>query len=70
MSFNFLTGDFTLKLKVAAAAMVFLSAYSVVQAQDLNKDTLANENKVWDTFVGTRPISKLFGGWLRRVISA
>ena len=53
-------GRLTLKLKLAAAAMVFLSAYSVVQAQDLNKDTLANETKVWDTFVGTRPNLEAF----------
>jgi len=49
-----------LKLKLAAVAMIFLSAYSVVQAQDLNKDTLANETKVWDTFVGTRPNVEAF----------
>ena len=49
-----------MKLKLAAVAMIFLSAYSVVQAQDLNKDTLANETKVWDTFVGTRPNVEAF----------
>lgn len=47
-----------LKFAVVAFASLFLSAS--LRAEDLNKDILANETSVWDTFVGVQPNIEAF----------
>ena len=52
------TLNLKLKFAIAAFALLFLSVG--LQAQDLNKDILANETKVWNTFVGVQPNIEAF----------
>jgi len=45
---------------VLLAALSSLLLPSVMQAQDLNADILANETKVWQTFLGAHPDTTAF----------
>jgi hypothetical protein len=49
------------KLKLAVALLVSFSASAALHAQDLNKKILAQETKVWESFVGTKPNAEAFG---------
>ena len=49
-----------LKLKLAVALFVGLS-FCAAHAEDLNKVILAQETKVWESFVGSQPNAEAFG---------
>jgi hypothetical protein len=49
-----------LSKSVLLATLSFLVLPSVVQAQDLKEDILANETKVWQTFLGAHPDTAAF----------
>lgn len=42
------------------ATLAFAMLPSLVNAQDLNTDILANETRVWQTFLGSHPDTKAF----------
>jgi hypothetical protein len=57
----FHSGDFEMFLKsILAAALASAILPSLLNAQDLKTDTLANETKVWQTFLGMHPDTAAF----------
>src|SRR5580692_600477 len=57
----FRSGDFEMFLKsILAAALASAILPSLLNAQDLKTDTLANETKVWQTFLGMHPDTAAF----------
>ena len=49
-----------LKLRFAAAALVILSASPLLWAQSLDKEILARETQVWESFIGPHPNAGAF----------